>query len=590
MIRIRTPAGEETLDLAEFEARVTRGEIPPDTPVSFPLVSGEAFVPARELEIFRGLYSPSRIYFRRYFNLATFPILTLILLLANVVVFALGQVLFGAGAGQTADLVRMGAKAGPLITDLGESWRLLTANFVHRDWLHLTFNLFVLFNVGGALENAYRWFDYVLILLVSALGTTLLSFLGSSAISAGASGMVFGCFGGVVVFGLKYRDIIPRRYRRFFGTSVVPYVLVFLWLGWMSTGIDNWGHLGGLIGGTLTTLALRPKLLDAGADLARRRRRHLGLAGALVATVLLAGPLWSRLGLSTVVERDDDSGLEVAHPASWRRAITQLGQLGFSNGLPEPTYVQALAEIRSPPIALDALADEWFALQLESKEHGGAIRGVRREPPRSVRVAGEPGLAYRAAFEALEAGGQVTDYRLDLYVFARGQIAAAVVFLAPERRFPRYAPLFQRMLASVRLTEPRFLRQARAAVLLDGDDPEAGLRLGEAWQRLGEIQRAAQTYRGVLARVPGSRPARLALARLLVGWPARRAEGEALLDRLLEESRDPDERVDLLLLAARYDLEAGRREQAWSRLEMLEELVPEDPRVEALARTLTPSP
>ncbi|MDF1564166.1 MAG: rhomboid family intramembrane serine protease [Deltaproteobacteria bacterium] len=591
MIRIRTQTGEETLDLGEFESRVVRGEIPPDTPVCFPVVSGEDFVPARELEIFRGLYSPSRIYFKRYFNLASFPALTTVILVANVAVFVAGQVLLAEGSGNlTAELVRLGAKAGPLITDLGESWRLLTANFVHRDLLHLGFNLFFLFNLGGALENTYRKHDYLLIVLASALGTTILSFLGSSQISAGASGIVFGCFGGVVVFGLKYRDIIPRRYRRFFGGAVVPYVLIFLWLGWMSAGIDNWGHLGGLLGGSLCTFLMRPRLLDAGTNLGRRRVLRYGLTVAVIGLTFAVGPAWTRLGASLVVERDDDLGLEVAHPLGWRRAITDLGQIGFSNGLPVPTYLQADAREQAAPIDLEAVADQWFSNVLEMREHQGLYRGVRREPPRPAVVAGREALLYRAAFEASPRNGPTVSYLLTLYVFARGEIACAVAMYAPTDRFQRYQPIFDQMKDSIRLTEPRSLRLARAATLLDPGDLEAHLRLAEAWQRTGERQRAVATYEDVLARNASQRPARLALARLWVDEVDALEEGVRLLDGLLPETTDPEERVELLLLGVRYDLQQDHLSRAHERLEELLALAPEDPRVRQLAHHLPALP
>ena len=161
MLWIRTAAGEETLDLAEFEGRVLAGEIPPETPVRFPVITGDRFVPARELEMFRGLYRPDRIYFTRYFNLSRFPWITTAVVAANVAVYVAMVVTMHAEVGQgdvTGWMVRFGAKATPLIRDLGQSWRFLTANFVHKDLLHIGFNLFVLFNIGGALENAFgRW-------------------------------------------------------------------------------------------------------------------------------------------------------------------------------------------------------------------------------------------------------------------------------------------------------------------------------------------------------------------------------------------------------------------------------------------------
>jgi len=241
-------------------------------------------------------------------------------------------------------------------------------------------------------------------------------------------------------------------------------------------------------------------------------------------------------------------------------------------------------------VALDAVADEWFALQLESKEHTGVVRGVRREPPEPVEVAGHQGLSYRAAFESVGTDGPGTDYLLRLFVFAQGEIACTVVLLAPASRYERYRPIFEQMLASIRLTEPRFLRQARAAVLLDPRDLDAGLRLGEAWQRTGAVDRAARAFERVLAADASSRPARLSLARLWVDLPTRQEEGARLLEQLLEESEAREERVELLLLAVRYDLQAGREARAWKRIETLMVLAPGDPRVERLARALPTAP
>ena len=48
-------------------------------------------------------------------------------------------------------LLLYGAKATPLILDRGETWRLFAANLLHKDPLHLAFNAFALWNVGGAL-------------------------------------------------------------------------------------------------------------------------------------------------------------------------------------------------------------------------------------------------------------------------------------------------------------------------------------------------------------------------------------------------------------------------------------------------------
>ena len=50
---VRTEVGDEHLDLPEFELRIARGEISPQSLVRWPAVTGEAFVPAVELELYQ---------------------------------------------------------------------------------------------------------------------------------------------------------------------------------------------------------------------------------------------------------------------------------------------------------------------------------------------------------------------------------------------------------------------------------------------------------------------------------------------------------------------------------------------------------
>src|SRR5439155_431685 len=188
-LTLRTDAGDEHLDISEFEARVRRGEISPQSMVRLPAITGEQFVPACELEVFKALHETRRAYFAPAFRLSRFPFLTSAIILLNLAIY-LSTV--RAGPLSLDDMVRYGAKADPMVTDLGELWRLFTANFLHRDALHIGLNMFVLFNVGGALENTYRTLDYLWLLVFSGVATMSASLWLSDAVSLGASGMVYG--------------------------------------------------------------------------------------------------------------------------------------------------------------------------------------------------------------------------------------------------------------------------------------------------------------------------------------------------------------------------------------------------------------
>lgn len=508
---VRTPMGDEIVELDEFEARVERGEIAPSTEVCFPPLTGERFVRAAELDAFRGLYEPRALYFRRAFSLGRIPLVTLVLSLANLAVFLLER---RAGAViDTGTMVAFGAKAGPLLHDLGEAWRLLTANFVHRDWAHLGFNLFVLFHFGAALENAYRPLDYLQVVVAAALGTTLLSYGMTDAVSAGASGMAYGMLGGAMVFGLKYRRILPERYRAVLGGAVVPTVLVFLYIGFTSSGVDNWGHVGGLLAGALATAPLRPRLLGD-----RPSPRSVLVARVAPLLLAVAGPVAAAPWLAErlpplAVEREDRYGLEIPVPTTWRPAADRLGPISWSNGMAGPVRasLSAGARILDAPPDLEAAARSWIAGELQGESRAGRITDVHLAPIRYAHVGGLLGAAVDATFDV---DGVRT--RLTAHFFARGRLLYTLVLARPEA-LEGYARVFERIVDGVRATEPTFLREARGRALLAPDDPAAFRALAAAAERVGEAKEARRALERAIALDPADPVAVAHLARLALG-------------------------------------------------------------------------
>ncbi len=477
-ITVRGPAGDEILELDEFEARVESGAIDPAAEVCFPPVTGAKFVRAAELEPFRNLYKPRALYFSRAFTLGRVPLITLALALANLAVFLLE---LRGGPIETATMVAFGAKAGPLLHDLGELWRLLTANFVHRDWAHIGFNLFVLFHFGAALENAYRPLDYLQVLLAAALGTTLLSYAMTDAISAGASGMAYGMLGGAMVFGLKYRRILPERYRTVLGGAVVPTVLVFLYIGFTSSGVDNWGHVGGLLAGALATAPLHPRLLGDTPSPRRVLLLRVVPLVAIVSGLVLAGPLLADDLPRLELQREERFGLEIPVPVTWRPSAERLGPVSWSNGLGGPVRasISAGARVLTGAPDLEAEARRWIAEELYTESRVGRIDDVRLSPIRYAHVGGLLGVAVDATFFA--DGARTT---LTAHFFSRGSLVYSLVLARPEG-LQGYARVFERIVAGVRPVEPAFLREARGRALLAPENGAGWLAVAEAAGRVG---------------------------------------------------------------------------------------------------------
>ncbi len=206
--------------------------------------------------------SPSRYAFPQYSNPASrrfWPIATLILLALNFIVFGL-EIRTG-GYNDVQVLLNLGASYGPYMRR-GEYWRLIMPIFLHGGWSHILGNSFVLFVLGPILERVYGYGRYTTIYVASGVGGALLSSTVSRNISVGASGAVMGIAGAILVAGYVHRELIPRRWARALGVRILPFILVVLVSGLKTTGVDNWGHLGGLATGALLAIVIRPPQPD----------------------------------------------------------------------------------------------------------------------------------------------------------------------------------------------------------------------------------------------------------------------------------------------------------------------------------------
>ena len=227
------------------------------------------------------------------------PFATYLLLVANIVVFALME---RAGGSQDPTVLDMfGALFGPLVAE-GQYWRLLTAVFLHIGFVHIAFNSLGLFVVGTAFERTSGSLRMAAVYIGSGLAGSALSYLASPAVrSAGASGAIFGVLGALAVYLFVNRQEFGRLGQREI-TTVLFLAAMNLLNGLTTPGVDNWAHAGGLVAGAVLGLAIMPRHAMAGdapyptwaAGWASRRRvailAAVGLvviAGALIATLTL---------------------------------------------------------------------------------------------------------------------------------------------------------------------------------------------------------------------------------------------------------------------------------------------------------------
>ena len=203
---------------------------------------------------------------------------TTALIAVNVVAFFLsGQ--FSAGGTSTTKVFTNGALFGPSIDQDHEYWRLITGGFLHAGFIHIFFNMYLLYILGQMMESTVGSVRFATIYFVALLGGSFGALvITPDAVTVGASGAVFGLMGAAFV-ELRSRGIDP------FQTQIGPLILLNLGISFVLSGISIGGHIGGLIGGGLAMLVFHQ------AD--RRGASQLGLVinGGLAVLFAVGGVL-----------------------------------------------------------------------------------------------------------------------------------------------------------------------------------------------------------------------------------------------------------------------------------------------------------
>jgi len=144
---------------------------------------------------------------------------------------------------------RWGANFGPY-TLSGEWWRLLTYMFMHANLMHIAFNMWCLWDLGGLCESLYGRWTYAAIYLMTGVGAGLGSIVWNEyTLTVGASGAVFGLAGALLAAFKLGEFSIPREALSGTMRSLMIFVGFNLVFGFTMSGIDNAAHIGGLITG-----------------------------------------------------------------------------------------------------------------------------------------------------------------------------------------------------------------------------------------------------------------------------------------------------------------------------------------------------
>jgi rhomboid protease GluP len=178
----------------------------------------------------------------------------------------------------------------------GQLWRLFTPALLHGSIPHIFFNMYALFSLGTGLERYFGHGRFLGLYVLGAFAGNVVSFLFTDGYSVGASTAIFGLIGAEGVFLYQNRKLFADRFRSAIG-NVIFIAAINLFVIGSLPGIDNWGHIGGLVGGLMFTSLAGP-LWDVEAGLFgyslvdRRPARDVMVGAAAVVIIFGALAFW----------------------------------------------------------------------------------------------------------------------------------------------------------------------------------------------------------------------------------------------------------------------------------------------------------
>ena len=186
------------------------------------------------------------------------PYITMAVIAVNIIVFAVMSIF-----GNTLDAQYMaehGAMYPPYVAENGQYWRLFTSMFMHFGLMHILNNMVMLGAVGRIVEIAMGHIRFLIVYIAAGICGSVLSYVvmlhnNDYAVSAGASGAIFGMVGALVWIVIVNRGFYEGISRQ----QVIFMVILMIYYGVSTSGVDNWDHLGGLAGGFIISIVLYRK-------------------------------------------------------------------------------------------------------------------------------------------------------------------------------------------------------------------------------------------------------------------------------------------------------------------------------------------
>ena len=183
--------------------------------------------------------------------------------------------LYGILFNQSDNLIYMFAVSGLHIRNYHQYYRIITGAFLHGSIFHLLSNCYALYIIGSQIESFYGKKKFLIIYIFSLICGSMFTITLSNYASIGASGAIFGLMGSLLYFGYYYRVYFGSTWQN----NILPVILINLILSFLVPNIDYFGHIGGLLGGIIISMAVGLKY---------KKKKQDRVNGIIISIIFLA--------------------------------------------------------------------------------------------------------------------------------------------------------------------------------------------------------------------------------------------------------------------------------------------------------------
>lgn len=171
-------------------------------------------------------------------------------------------------------LVALGATGTWMIHESFGWLSLVSANYLHGSIIHIFFNMMALFQISPLITQLFGTYRFFIIYTISGIGGFLISNIAGVPFTIGASAALCGLIGAALYYGKSRGGLFGDAVYRQIGVWAILIVI----FGVLWPRVNNYAHIGGMIIGALTAMAVGYH------EKRREKLAHRILAGACMLT------------------------------------------------------------------------------------------------------------------------------------------------------------------------------------------------------------------------------------------------------------------------------------------------------------------